>query len=133
MLGSRRGREGSDQIIGTTMDDRKVTVSTVSRQSGSCELLFSDERHLGLAYVAGGDGTNTRSYGFLSGAASVLDRARLSRDVRIRFYGTGLLQGISIVSVHASGLALVTFNQNIETVPASVPDLSNTALDLSQQ
>jgi hypothetical protein len=51
--------------------------------------------------------------GFLSGAASVLDRARLSGDVRIRFYDTGLLQGIFIVSVHASGLALVTLTRTL--------------------
>ena len=75
---------------------------------GSCALVMDGQRYIGFHYVAQVNEGSALAYGFISGPAKVLKRARLLTPVRMEFAG-GSPQDVSILLVHDSGLALITF------------------------
>jgi hypothetical protein len=76
---------------------------------GTCALVMDGQRYVGFHYVAEVNEGSAQAYGFISGPAKVLKRARLMTPVRMEFAG-GSPQDVSILLVHDSGLALITFD-----------------------
>jgi hypothetical protein len=87
----------------------------MSTESGSCTLIIDGQRHVGFQYVAEMNEGSTKWCGFVSGPAKVLKRARLMTPVGMEFAG-GSPTDVSILPVHDSGLALISFDRN---APAS--------------
>jgi hypothetical protein len=81
----------------------------MTTESGSCVLVIDGQRYVGFQYVAEVKEGWVQGYGFISGPARVLKRARLMTPVRMEFAG-GSPQHVSILVVHDSGLALITFD-----------------------
>ena len=77
-------------------------------EGGSCVLVLDGQRYLGFHYVAEVNDGSVPGYGFISGPAKVLKRARLMTSVRMEFTG-GSPQDVSILLVHDSGLAFIAF------------------------
>jgi len=80
---------------------------------GICTLIIDGQRHVGFQYVAEMD-EGSKWCGFVSGPAKVLKRARLMTPVRMEFAG-GSPTDVSILLVHDSGLALISFDRNAPT------------------
>jgi hypothetical protein len=72
-------------------------------------LVMDGQRYVGFQYVAEVNEGSARGYGFISGPAKVLKRAQLMTPVRMEF-AAGPRQDVSILIVHDSGLALITFD-----------------------
>jgi hypothetical protein len=81
----------------------------MSTEDGSCVLVMDGQRYVGFQYVAEVNEGSARGYGFISGPAKVLKRARLLTPVRMEFAGSPP-QDVSLLVVHDSGLALITFD-----------------------
>jgi hypothetical protein len=81
----------------------------MTTESGNCVLFMDGQRYVGFQYVAEMSVGSAQGYGFISGPAKVLKRARLMTPVRMEFAGRPP-QDVSILVVHDSGLALLTFN-----------------------
>jgi|SRR4029453_7468071 hypothetical protein len=81
----------------------------MAKEGGSCALVMDDQRYVGFQYIAELNEGSAQAYGFISGPAKVLKRARLMTPVRMELAG-GSPQDVSILLVHDSGLALITFD-----------------------
>src|SRR5215475_3946517 len=77
-------------------------------EGGSCALVMDGQRYVGFHYIAEVNEGSAQAYGFISGPAKVLKRARLMTPVTMEFAGGS--QDVSILLIHDSGLALITFD-----------------------
>jgi len=80
----------------------------MSPTSGSCTLIIDGQRYVGFEYVAE-IGVAGKAWGFLSGPAKMLKRARLMGPLQIEFAG-GSPRDVTILTTHDSGMALMTFD-----------------------
>jgi hypothetical protein len=83
-------------------------------EAGTCALVLDGKRYVGFHYVAEVDEGSAQAYGFISGPAKVLKRARLMTPVRMEF-ARGSREDVSILLIHDSGLALITFDSTRHT------------------
>ena len=97
----------------------------MTTESGSCVLVIDGQRYVGFQYVAEVKGGWVQGYGFISGPARVLKRARLLTPITVEFAG-GSAQHVSILVVHDSGLALITFDStpNLLSHPEKISERS---------